>query len=319
MQKGQTWNVLDKGYVKYINSMGSDEEIVEAARMSTGKGFIDWNPVVACEICGVTEQEHMVLQNNCDRRGAGLPHVMKKTKGDNWFLEFLYSHKHMTPFEMPELTIEFKAPIVVIWEWVRHRTQTYNIESGRYIQLANEHYLPTLDRFARQSTVNKQDSSLELFDPIEAQAFVDLMYADQEQNYALYNKLVDEGVAKELARLNAPMSRYSRGRAKANLRNWFAFLLLRKRTAHSKPQWEISQYADIVGEIIKTLWPRSYALFEEYTLYSVTFSRTEMAALQAMAKDYERMCRTFGTLISEAGLPDTRRKAFLEKLNLEVF
>jgi thymidylate synthase (FAD) len=283
LSKGQTWPVLDHGYVKYINSMGDDEEIVEAARMSTGRGFVSWEPYKRCETCDLVDGPlWMASLPECDD-SAG--HKWKNfPRGDVGFMEYLYSHKHMTPFEMPDLIIEFKAPIMVIWEWVRHRTMSFNIESGRYTQLANEHYLPSKDRFKKQSTTNKQDSSIELFDPDTAALFIEALAREQEQNYETYEDMVAGGVAKELARLNAPMARYSRGRVKANLRNWLAFLLLRKQTKHSNPQWEIAQYADVIGEIIKSLYPRTYELFEEYTLYAETFSRSEMRALRILLK-----------------------------------
>lgn len=279
--KGQTWPVLDKGYVKYINSMGDDDEIVEAARMSTGRGFVSWEPYKRCETCDLVDGPlWMASLPECDDVAG---HKWKSfPRGDVGFMEYLYAHKHMTPFEMPDLVIEFKAPIMVIWEWVRHRTMSFNIESGRYTQLANEHYLPEIGRFAKQSKTNKQDSGLEIFDPGDAAIFRNILQAEQESIYETYDNFVEHGMVKELARLNAPMSRYSRGRAKANLRNWFAFLLLRKQTKHSNPQWEIAQFADAIGNIIKELYPRAYELFEEYTLYSETFSRTEMKIVRSI-------------------------------------
>lgn len=277
LSKGHTWKVLDKGYLKYIDSMGSDEDIIDAARMSTGRGFVSWEAYKRCKGCDqVLSLEQECL--GCDR-GTG---VTEFPRGDCSMLEFIYSHKHMTPFEMGELIVEFKCPIVVVWEWVRHRTQSYNIESGRYVQLADEHYLPEPGRFRKQSKQNRQDSGVEMFDPAVAQAFIKTLEMEQRNVYRTYDDLVDQGVAKELARLNAPMSRYTRGRAKANLRNWLAFLILRKQSHHSKPQWEIAQFAEIVGLIVKTLFPRTYALFEEHTLYSVTFSKSEMEALRAL-------------------------------------
>jgi len=286
MEKGHTQHVLDKGYLKYVNSMGDDAEIVEAARMSTGRGFVSWEPYKRCENCDAIGDAGMTTVGfegcGIDTR-KGAEHKWKDfPRGDMGFLEYIYSHRHMTPFEMPDLIVEFKAPIVVVWEWVRHRTQSFNIESGRYVQLSNEHYVPELSRFKKQSTVNKQDSGLELFDPADAAVFANLLAQEQEDNYENYENLCQHGVAKELARLNAPMSRYTRGRAKANLRNWLAFLLLRKQTHHSKPQWEIAQFAEAIGNIIKTLWPRTYELFEEHTLYAQTFSRTEMQLIRAL-------------------------------------
>lgn len=291
MEKGKTWNVLDKGYVKYIDSMGSDELIVETARMSTGRGFISWEPYKRCDKCDVVGDIGMTAVGfgGCE---GGEEHQWKSfPRGDMGFLEYIYSHRHATPFESPELMIEFKAPIVVLWQWVRHRTQSYNIESGRYIQLADEHYVPSPDRFKKQSTVNKQDSALEVFDPEVAALFIDMLQREQESNYENYDVMVQGGVANELSRLNAPMSRYTRARAKTDLRNWLSFLLLRLQSRHSNPQWEIAEYAKVVAEIIKHLYPRTYEMFEEHTLHAETFSRTEMNLIR----------QVFNKLTMEAG------------------
>lgn len=306
MEKGYTKKVLDHGYIKLVNFMGDDEEIVEAARMSTGRGFVSWEPYRRCEACDLVDGPlWMASQPDCD----GNPdHKWKKfPRGDVGFMEYLYSHKHMTPFEMPDLIVEFKAPIMVIWEWVRHRTMSFNIESGRYSQLANEHYLPELSRFKKQSDSNKQDSGIEVFDPEVARVFIEMLKTEQDYIYENYDVMVQGGVAKELARLNAPMSRYSRGRVKANLRNWLAFLLLRKQTAHSKPQWEIAQFADAIGEIIQALYPRTYALFEEYTLYSETFSRTEMKLIRQV---FNKVTLEAGQGVMHAMPPDFDRRVY---------
>ena len=241
IEKGMTVSVLDHGYVKYIDSMGSDETIIEAARMSTGKGFNGWD------------------------KDAGL-------------LEFLWSKKHATPFEMCELALEIQAPIFVFREWHRHRTQSYNEFSARYAQMPNIHYLPDLSRIQIQDKNNKQGSSGSV-DEDYADMVIGEFRAEQDQTYEHYEQLIEEGVAKEIARLNTPVSRYSKMRAKTDLRNWLAFADLRMRP---NAQWEIRQFAKIVGNIIESIWPRTWHLFEEYTLYGVSFSRTEMKALRTM-------------------------------------
>jgi thymidylate synthase (FAD) len=299
---------LDKGYVKFIGSMGSDEEIVEAARMSTGKGFLGWEPVMACKTCGWKEGDSA---GGCDELGAH--HIMEKTRGDGWLLEFLYSNKHMTPFEMPELCIEVKAPIFVFREWHRHRTQSYNEFSARYAQMPNEHYLPELERIVKQSKVNKQAGSSEVFPQDDAAAFLAEMDAEQKLIYLHYDDFIKQGVANEVARINTPVSRYSKMRAKTDLRNWLGFLLLRMAPS---AQWEIRQFANVVGNIVQTLYPRVYALFEEYTLHSVTFSRTEMAVLRQIIQETREQASGFtGRLgqLSEDALGG-RAKTFLGKL-----
>jgi thymidylate synthase (FAD) len=276
LQKGESWPVLDHGYVKFIGSMGDDTEIVEAARMSTGRGFVGWKPYRRCELCDYVDGPKLP---ECPARPGG--HRWKDfPRGDMGFLEYMYSNQHMTPFEMCSLAIEVKAPIFVFREWHRHRTQKFNEFSARYAQMPNEHYLPALERIVKQSKTNKQASSSDPIDAAVAGHMLDALEREQESLYENYDYLIREGVANEIARINTPVSRYSKMRAKTDLRNWLGFLLLRKQSNHSKPQWEISQYANVVGDIIQKLWPRTYELFEEHTLYAETFSRSEMKIIR---------------------------------------
>lgn len=239
MERGHEIKVLDHGYVRLVDFMGSDEAVIEAARMSTGRGFESWDK-------------------------------------DGKLLEYLYANKHLTPFECGgELMIEVKAPIMVFREWHRHRTQSYNEFSARYSVMPNEHYVPEPSRIQKQSTTNKQGSGDGLDEYVATVEVQNLAY-EQQQIYDGYEARLAKGVAKEVARLNTPVSRYSKMRAKTDLRNWLAFLLLRMATA---AQWEIRQYALAVAEIVKALWPRTFALFEEHDLGGVHLSRTEAERL----------------------------------------
>lgn len=214
--------VLDHGYVKLIEQWGSDERIIESARMSTGRGFEGWEK-------------------------------------DAKLLAFLYSHKHLTPFEMCGMTIEVKAPLFVFREWHRHRTQSYNEMSARYIPMPDENYMPDVDRieFLGRQAGNKQSDADKLSIESCANFRLDLraLYTKAQQ---IYEDALAAGVPKELARLVVPVGRYSRMRASANLRNWLAFLTLRMDPA---AQWEIQQYAAGVGKIIEHLFPRTWGLF----------------------------------------------------------
>jgi thymidylate synthase (FAD) len=149
MDKGTEFKVLDHGYVKLIDHMGTDESIIEAARMSTGKGFVSWNPYYICNHCLNTD----VHFSSCGYKEKALTHM---PRGDAGLLEHLYKNKHMTPFEMCELSIEVQAPIFVFREWHRHRTQSYNEFSARYSQMFNLHYVPEADRFLPKKSSNKQ-------------------------------------------------------------------------------------------------------------------------------------------------------------------
>lgn len=240
--------VLDHGYVKIVDRLGSDTTIIDAARMSTQGGFVSWDPY------------------------EGHP------RGDTGLLEYLYKNQHMTPFEMCELVLEIQAPIFVFREWHRHRSQSYNEFSARYSQMPNLHYLPDPTRIQRQASSNKQGSAEALPLDVANRIIGDLDDAQQDV-YEAYQEHLDHGVAKEIARINTPVSRYSKMRAKANLRNWLAFLALRMEKS---AQYEIREYANAVAEVIKALWPRTYTLFEEYTLYGVKLSRQEKDQLRVL-------------------------------------
>lgn len=271
--------VLDKGYVKYVAHMGDDSTVIEAARMSTGKGFLGWEPGICCVKCA---HPASALKWNGDEDGpcpAGGTHRIADHKGDAHLLEFLYRNEHMTPFEMCELHIEIQAPIFVFRELMRHRTFSWNEFSARYAQMPNEHYVPDSKRFLPVYSGSKQQTS-EATARIEANLDIDAarytVSAEQEAVYESYEKMLRFGVPKEVARLNTPVSRYSKARMKANLRNWLQMLALR---LPENVQWETRMFAQAAAGIVKGLWPRTYALFEEHTLNAVTVSKSELAEL----------------------------------------
>jgi len=232
--------VLDHGYVELIEHWGSDERIIESARMSTNKGFNGWGPV-----------------HTADCKGQ----CMGGKPGDEKLLRYLWENKHHTPFEMAGMTIEVQAPIFVFREWHRHRTQSYNELSARYTEMPNLYYLPSGARVraGKQSTKNKQGSQEGFTDVEGGDIILDLRasYADSRD---VYEALLAKGVARELARLVLPVAQYSRMRASANLRNWLQFLTLRM---DEHAQWEIRQYANVVGELVKDKFPRTWGLFIE--------------------------------------------------------
>lgn len=264
--------VLDHGYVKLVEAWGSDISIVQGARMSTDKGFLGWEAVQSyrckndgCKMpysCSIQAEKKGPLGYACPNCGGNLTHVEEEShNGDAKLLRFLYKHKHMTPFEMAGMQIEVQAPIFVFREWHRHRTQSYNEMSGRYIQLPKMCYVPSMDRMllGAQSSVNKQAGG----EPLDAD-HADRARGMIEQNYndawLRYEKMLEKGVAKELARLVLPVNQYSRMRAQANLRCWLMFLELRD---HKDAQWEIRCYAKAVAEFVEATFPRTYALYQE--------------------------------------------------------
>ena len=239
------YKILDHGYVRVIDWMGSDELIVESARMSTDGSFRGWDK-------------------------------------DEKFLEFLYKNSHMSPFEMCELIVEVQAPLFVFREWHRHRTGSYNELSGRYTQMPDVHFVPCRKQVRKQSKKNKQVGDGQI-DDIFADKFIKSLKNEQETVYNNYNKAIKYGVAKEIARINTPLSRYSRMRAKSNLRNWLHFIELR---SHKGAQSEIREYSFAIENIINDLWPRSYKMFCEHTKYSTSFSRTESGGLTVVLQKF---------------------------------
>jgi thymidylate synthase (FAD) len=225
--------VLDNGSVELIEKWGTDSQIIEAARMSTQKGFLGW----------------------------GTP----EKPGDERLLKYLWDHQHTTPFEMAGFTIEVKAPIMVFREWHRHRTQSYNEMSARYAPLPDENYVPELERLmsANSGTSNKQAQSANgvMLTEEAAAAWRQELIDVYAQLQAVYEKGIEIGVPKELARLPVPVGRYSRMRASANLLNWMRFLKLR---CDSKAQWEIRMYANTIAErVLKAHFPRTYTVAAE--------------------------------------------------------
>lgn len=251
--------VLDHGYVELVESWGSDERIIEAARMSTGKGFQGWGPIPcqACERSGrfvSGRGAHIQECKTCNGTG--------KVPGDEKLLRYLYEHKHSTPFEMAGMTIEVQAPIFVFREWHRHRTQSYNEMSARYVPLPDVNYVPTVERCIVVPGQNRQargsTDKVPTHDEVLAWlASLEISYEAAQYAYELGLKF---GIPKEIARLPVPVGRYSRMRASANLRNWLAFLTLRMTP---QAQWEIRQYANEVALLIKQNFPRTYDLFAE--------------------------------------------------------
>lgn len=176
-------------------------------------------------------------------------------------LRYLWEHKHYSPFEMGGLTIEVQAPIFVFREWHRHRTQSYNELSARYTELPDLFYTPPIERLmaGKQSQKNKQGSE-EGWSEETAKAFQIVIENANKHARDRYEYLLGLGLAREIARIIVPVGQYSRMRASANLRNWLAFLTLR---THPTAQWEIRQYAEIVSEIVRERFPRTWELFRE--------------------------------------------------------
>ena len=247
--------VLDFGYCNLVETWGSDERIIEAARMSTDKGFQGWGPKPNCRHCGAhIESENLLTSNACNKP----PHDFS---GDEKLLRYLWINRHMTPFEMAGMIIEVQAPIFVVREWQRHRTQSYNELSGRYTTLPDLYYIPSIERLmaGKQAAKNKQGSDGG-FAEIEAWELQEQLKKATSLARQAYENFLYVGLARELSRLVVPVNQYTRFRASANLRNWLQFLDLR---LPDNVQWEFREYSNAVATMIADAFPRTYALFDE--------------------------------------------------------
>ncbi|HEY3875323.1 MAG TPA: FAD-dependent thymidylate synthase [Candidatus Kapabacteria bacterium] len=266
-------SVLDNGYVRLLDVMGDDSSPDSDARISTG-------------VAARSETQQTTL------------------------VRFLLRHKHTTPFEGSVMKFEVRAPIMVIREWFRHRTFSYNEESGRYKQLDPLYYAPDPDRVSYQAKSNHQGSGEHHPD---AKTFVNEWRQEQQAFEEEYSDLIQtHNVARELARLNMPVSHYSTFVVTGNLLNWFRFLELRMA---STAQYEIRVYAEAIFDLAKQYFPHSFEAFEDYWLEAVTLSRREKELLsQMLAVSIEQA--VFDRVIPTSSPQFTKREAeeFRQKL-----
>lgn len=243
--------LLDHGYIQLVESWGSDEAIICGARMSTNKGFMGWGPVHDLD-CASSQEVFPAPICDCEPK-----------PGDEKLLKYLWDNKHSTPFELPGLTVEVQAPIMVFREWHRHRVPFgYSELSARYTPLPDVNYIPSIERLMIGSDgKNKQAGTIkeaEVLTEDKAQHFREELSGQYKIQEELYQWALKSGVPKELARVHLPVGRYSRMRATGNLRGWLAFLTLRMA---STAQWEIRQYANEVGKFVAEKFPRTWELF----------------------------------------------------------
>ena len=232
--------VLDKGFVRLVDYMGGDERVVQSARVSYGAGT-------------------------------------KSYREDANLIDYLMRNSHTSPFEQVVLTFHIKLPIFVARQWIRHRTARLNEISGRYSVMKDDFYVPAAEDIALQSTDNKQGRSSEAIDPALAEKFRAVFTEGQKTSYDAYTSVLDEGIARELARINLPLSLYTEWYWQIDLHNLFHFLQLRL-DAHA--QKEIRLYAKVLLIITKKIAPRCCESFERNILNGVRFSGEEMVELK---------------------------------------
>lgn len=237
--------LLDHGFVRVVDYMGDDSAIVQAARVSYGKGT-------------------------------------KQVNQDRGLILYLMRHWHSTPFEMCEIKFHIKLPIFVARQWIRHRTANVNEYSARYSVLSKEFYIPTRENIAPQSSQNHQGRAGELSDE-EATRVMELLKQDAEQCYDHYTEMMNEdeagnvideskaGLARELARMNLNLNYYTEWYWKIDLHNLMHFLRLR---ADSHAQYEIRVYAEAMTDILEKWCPIAHEAYTEYREGAMNLSKT---------------------------------------------
>lgn len=292
--------VLNEGFVRVIDYMGDDEAIVQAARVSYGRGTV-------------------------------------KPSEDRTLIRYLIRHRHSTPFEMCELKLHVKLPIFVARQWVRHRTANINEYSARYSILDKEFYIPEVEHMAAQSKSNRQGRG-DLLSPTQAIHVQRLLTADAEQAYDHYLSLLAEddetrtgdlgeptsaaamlrkdedfpGLARELARMGLSLNFYTQWYWKIDLHNLFGFLSLR---ADAHAQYEIRVYADQILKICEAWVPMATEAFLDYRLNAFTLSSPMVAALKNLCQATGLIRPSLGSLLEGQSLSKREREELLTLLS----
>ncbi|MEC8580585.1 MAG: FAD-dependent thymidylate synthase [Pseudomonadota bacterium] len=242
--------VLDHGFVRVIDYMGDDNAITQAARVSYGKGT-------------------------------------KAVSNDEGLIRYLMRHWHSTPFEMCELKLHVKLPVFVARQWIRHRTANVNEYSARYSILDREFYIPAPEHLAAQSVVNNQGRG-EALSGEEAERVLRYLRDDAMRCYDHYEEMISQddqqGLARELARMNLPANVYTQWYWKVDLHNLLHFLRLR---ADAHAQYEIRVYADEICKLVADWVPFAYKAFEDYRMGGATLSSTALDCVRRMIKGEE--------------------------------
>ncbi len=248
-------SILDHGFIRVVDYMGNDTSIVQAARVSYGKGT-------------------------------------KKVNTDAGLIKYLMRHWHSTPFEMCEIKYHIKLPIFIARQWIRHRTANVNEYSARYSILDKEFYLPTSENLASQSQNNRQGRG-DVLKGDQAKKVLDLLKSDAERTYSNYEEMLNErydgtlidenkiGLARELARMNLTLNTYTQWYWKTDLLNLMNFLRLR---ADHHAQYEIRTYADAMLETLKKWVPITYEAFMDYRVGGTEVSAKGKSVIQKLIK-----------------------------------
>jgi len=247
--------ILDHGFIRVIDYMGDDSSIVQAARVSYGKGT-------------------------------------KKVSTDEGLIRYLLRHWHSTPFEMCEIKYHVKLPIFIARQWIRHRTANVNEYSARYSILDKEFYIPETDKLAAQSKSNRQGRG-DILTGEQAQEVLNILKDDSTRTYKNYEKMLNEkydgsiidenkdGLARELARMNLTLNSYTQWYWKTDLLNLMNFLFLR---ADIHAQYEIRVYAEAMIETLKKWVPITHSAFLDYRMGAAHISSKGLKVIRSMIK-----------------------------------
>ena len=249
----QVFPALDHGFIRVVDYMGDDQAVVQAARVSYGKGTT-------------------------------------RVSEDRGLIRYLMRHRHSTPFEMCEIKLHVKLPMFIARQWIRHRTASINEYSARYSVLDKEFYIPAAEDLAVQSLSNRQGRG-EVLSEKNSKEALDMLKRDAEKCFDTYEYLLNEksngeiidenreGLARELARINLTLNTYTQWYWKTNLHNLMNFIYLR---ADSHAQYEIRVYADIIYEIMKAWVPITAEAFNSYRSGSIELSAEAMKVIKIM-------------------------------------
>lgn len=264
-------DVLDHGFVRLVDYLGGDTRIVQAARVSYGDGT-------------------------------------KTVREDAALIDYLLRNRHTSPFEQVILTFHVKMPIFVARQWIRHRTARLNEISGRYSVMRDEFYVPGESEVRFQSRRDRQGRSAETVPEELRGRVIELLAADQSETYSHYEALLEDGIARELARINLPLSLYTEMYWQIDLNNLFHFLRLRMDW-HA--QYEIRAYGDAMAAAARAVAPMAYAAFEDHILHGENLSSTEIALVRE-AIDEGKLTR----LLEARNMRPSRRRELMAKLGL---
>jgi len=251
----QPFEVLDHGFVRVVDYMGNDSSVVQAARVSYGQGT-------------------------------------KKVSADKGLINYLIAHRHTTPLEMCEIKFHIKLPIFVARQWIRHRTASVNEYSARYSIVEDEFYVPKAENLSAQSKINHQGrDETKVLNAAESKRVLEILKNDSVKSYDHYLEMINqdevgnivdeskEGLARELARMNLPLSCYTQWYWKIDLHNLLHFLNLR---ADSHAQYEIRVYAQVMLDMVKKWVPYCFEAFVKHHKDGENLSKPALEVIKKM-------------------------------------